>query len=102
MLKRRRDFQKRKIYLTYFQTIELRQRMYKSIYSNFFQLPYKRMWAFKRLPEHHTPKYYLRSYYRKQCFLTFSYRVPRATLGVSRFALVRGCDKLFFGPYKHR
>jgi len=69
---------------------------------NHFQEHRQRILKFQKKSNSFNSKYYFTSKYRKQCFLSFSYRVPQARLGVSRFILVRGADYLTFGPFKHR
>ena len=102
MLKRRRDFQARELYFHTFTSNLLANKLTKSMQRNYFQDPKHRVVHFKRNSQEFCPKYYFRAKTLKQCFLSFSYRVPRAKLGVSRFVLARGVDYLSFGPYKRR
>ena len=102
MLKRRKEFQLKFFFLTKYQEQTLSRKVINSLQQNKFQSPEVRMLAFKRTKVDLSANYYFTARYRKQCFLNFSYRVPVASLGVSRFILVRGADKLIFGPYRRR
>ncbi len=99
MLKQRKYYNKKKIFLFNFRKLYVHSIVHKSFKENHKQDAFMRLVFFQTNYTAKHKKYFYLTQQKLRCFLTYSKSVPNKNLLLSRFSLTKNTNKLTVGPF---